>query len=172
LDPSVVFCLEIFQGLFGGLCHLGTRRRLCRFKLADPLLQILLLLLRLELMLGQQLFPPFKHFVPKGEILLSPGEVRLPLGKVRLPPVQGSFRFKLLLGEGGVAGLALELLLQLLQPLHSRGLLDPLLFQDLVHGTQLGPELCDDLLPLVQGLLPLGQPLILRLASSSQAYTF
>jgi hypothetical protein len=58
-------------------------------------------------------------------------------------------------------GLALELLLQLLQPLHSRGLLDPLLFQDFVHGTQFGTKLCDDLLPLVQGLLPLGQPLLL-----------
>jgi hypothetical protein len=140
----------------------GAQCRLCRLELADPLLQRPLLLLRLELMLGQQLLLPFKHFLLEGEILLPPGKVRLPPGEVRLPPVQGLlFRFKLLLGEGGVAGLALEFLLQLLQPLHSHGLLDPLLFQDPVHGTQLGAELCDDLLPLVQGLLLLGQPLLL-----------
>jgi hypothetical protein len=48
-------------------------------------------------------------------------------------------------------------LLQLLQPLHSRGLLDPLLFQDLVQGTQLGPELCCEGLPLRHDLLPPGQ---------------
>jgi hypothetical protein len=65
-----------------------------------------------------------------------------------------SFRFKLLLGEGGVAGLALEVLLQLLQPLHSHGLLDPLLFQDLVQGTQLGQELGYEVLPLRHDVLP------------------
>jgi hypothetical protein len=113
-------------------------------------------------MLGQQLLPPFKHFLLEGEILLPPSEVRPLPGEVRLPPVQGlSFRFKLLLGEGDVVGLALELSLQLLQTLHSRGLLDPLLLQDFVEGTQLGLELCDDLLPLVQGFLLLGQPLLL-----------
>jgi hypothetical protein len=48
-----------------------------------------------------------------------------------------------------------------LDPLHSHDLLDSLLFQDFVHGTQIGPELCDDLIPLVQDLLPLGQPLLL-----------
>jgi hypothetical protein len=48
-----------------------------------------------------------------------------------------------------------------LDPLHSRGLLNPLLLQDFVEATQLGLELCDNLLPLVQGLLLLGQPLLL-----------
>jgi hypothetical protein len=72
--------------------------RLHRLELVDLLLQYPLLLLRLELMLGQQLLPPFKHFLLEGEILLPPGEVRLPPGEVRLPPVQGfSFRFELLL---------------------------------------------------------------------------
>jgi hypothetical protein len=33
-----MFYLEIFQGLLGGLRRLGTRRRLRRFELADPLL--------------------------------------------------------------------------------------------------------------------------------------
>jgi hypothetical protein len=102
-----------------------------------------------------------QHFFPKGEIRLLPGEIHLPPGKVRLPPVQGLFfRFKFLLGKGGVAGLALELLLQLLQPLHSPSLLDPLLFQGLVQGTQLGPELCCEGLPLRHGLLPPGQLLL------------
>jgi hypothetical protein len=106
-------------------------------------------------MLGQRLLPPFKHFLLEGEILLPPGEVCL-------PPVQRfSFSFKLLLGEGGVAGLAIEFSLQPLQALHSRGLLDPLLLQDFIEGIQLGLELCDDLLPLVQVLLLLGQPLLL-----------
>jgi hypothetical protein len=68
----VVFCLEIFQVLLGGLRRLGTQRRLRLFELADPLLQLLLLLLRLELMLGQQHLPLFKHFLPKGEIRLPP----------------------------------------------------------------------------------------------------
>jgi hypothetical protein len=48
-----------------------------------------------------------------------------------------------------------------MQALHSRGLLDPLLLQDFVEGTQLGLELRDDLLSLVQVLLLLGQPLLL-----------
>jgi hypothetical protein len=71
LDPSVVFYLEIFQSLLGGLRRLGTRRRLRRFEPADPLL-------RLELVLGQQHAPPFEHFLPKGEILLPHGEICLP----------------------------------------------------------------------------------------------
>jgi hypothetical protein len=40
-------------------------------------------------------------------------------------------------------------------------MLDPLLLQDFVEGIQLGLELRDDLLPLVQVLLLLGQPLLL-----------
>jgi hypothetical protein len=88
-------------------------RRLRRLELVDPLLQRPLLLLCLELMLGQRLLPPFKHFLLEGEILLPPGEVRHSPGEVRLPSVQGvSFCFKLLLDEGGVAGLAFELSLQ------------------------------------------------------------
>jgi hypothetical protein len=59
-------------------------------------------------MLSQQLAPPGEHFFLEDEIRLSPGEVRL-------PPVQGLLlRLEVLLGEGGVAGLALELLLPLL----------------------------------------------------------
>jgi hypothetical protein len=105
-------------------------------------------------MLGQQLIPPFKHFLPKGEILL-------PSGEIRIPPIQGRILLlEVLLGQGNVTGLVLQLSLPFLDPLHSRGLLDLLIFQDFVHGTQLGPELCDDLLSLVQGLLPLGQPLL------------
>jgi hypothetical protein len=58
--------------------------------------------------LGQQLASPGQHFFPEGEIRLSPGEVRL-------PPVQGLLLLlKVFLGEGGVVGLALELLLPLL----------------------------------------------------------
>jgi hypothetical protein len=57
-----------------------------------------------ELVLGQHLASPGEHFFLEGEIRLSRGEVRL-------PPIQGLLlRFKFLLGEGGVAGLALELL--------------------------------------------------------------
>jgi hypothetical protein len=37
-----------------------------------------------------------------------------------------------------------------------------LLLQDFVEGTQVGLELCDDLLCLVQSLLLLGQPLLLQ----------
>jgi hypothetical protein len=48
-------------------------------ELADPLLQRPLLLLHLELMIGQQLLPPFKHLLPEGEVLLLPGEIRHPL---------------------------------------------------------------------------------------------
>jgi hypothetical protein len=106
-------------------------------------------------MLDQRHLPPFKHFLFEGEILLPPGEVCL-------PPVQGlSFRLELLLDESGVAGLAIKLLLQPLQALHSRGLLDPLLLQDFVEGVQLRLELRDDLLPLVQVHLLLGQPILL-----------
>jgi hypothetical protein len=114
--------LEIFKGLPGGLHRLETRRRLCHVELADLLLQLPLFLLRLKLVLGQQLTSPGEHFFPKGEIRLSPGEVHL-------PPVQGLFlRLQIFLGEGGIAGLALELLLPLLQPLHSLDLLGPLGF--------------------------------------------
>jgi hypothetical protein len=120
----------------------------------DPLFQLLLFLLRLELVLGQHLASPGEHFFPEGEICLLPGEVRL-------PPVQGLLLcFKFLLGEGGVAGLALKLLLPLLQPLHSIGLMDPLDFQGLVEGTQLGPELCCEGLPLRHGLLLPGHLLL------------
>jgi hypothetical protein len=63
--------------------------------------------------IGQQLASSGEHFLPEGEILLLPGEVSL-------PPVQGlSSSFNFLLSDGGIAGLALELLLQLLRPLHS-----------------------------------------------------
>jgi hypothetical protein len=142
--------LNVFKGLPGGLHRLGARCPLRRLELSDPLLQLLLFLLRLELMLGQHLASPGKHFFLEGEIHLPPGEVRL-------PPVQGLLlRLEFLLGEGGVAGLALELLVQLLQPLHSLGLLDLLLFQGLVQGTHLGPKLCCEGLPLRHGLLPPG----------------
>ena len=105
-------------------------------------------------MLGQQLAPLGEHFFPKDKIHLSPGEVRL-------PPVQGLLlRLEVLIGEGGIAGLALELLLPLLQPLHSLGLLDPLGFQGLVQGTQLGLVLCCEGLPLRHGLLPPGNLLL------------
>jgi hypothetical protein len=118
--------LKVFKGLPGGLHRLGTRTRLRHLELLDTLLQLLFLLLRLELVLGQHLASPSQHFFSESEILLPPSEVCL-------PPLQGlPLRFKFLLGEGGVVGLALELLLQLLQPLHSLGLLDPLLFQGLV----------------------------------------
>jgi hypothetical protein len=121
-----VLRLEIFKGLPGCLHRLGTRRRLRRIELSDLLLQLPLFLLCLELMLGQQLAPPGEHFFPEDKIRLSPGEVHLPL-------VQGLLlRLKVLLGEGGVAGLALELLLPLLQPLHTLDLLGPLGFQSLV----------------------------------------
>jgi hypothetical protein len=99
LDPSAVFCLEIFQGLLGGLRRLGTKRRLCRFEPADPLLQLPLLLLRLELMLGQQHASPFKNFLLEGEVCLSPGEICR-------PPIQGRILLlEVLLGEGNVSGL-------------------------------------------------------------------
>jgi hypothetical protein len=94
-----VFCLEIFQGLLGGLRRLGTKRRLCRFEPADPLLQLPLLLLRLELMLGQQHASPFKNFLLEGEVCLSPGEICR-------PPIQGRILLlEVLLGEGNVSGL-------------------------------------------------------------------
>jgi hypothetical protein len=103
-----MLCLEIFKGLPGGLHRLGSRRRLRRIELADLLLQLPLFFLCFELMLGQQLASPGEHFFPKGEIHLSPGEVRL-------PPIQGLLlRPKVFVGEGDIAGLALELLLPFL----------------------------------------------------------
>jgi hypothetical protein len=105
-------------------------------------------------MLGQQLASPGEHFFSEDEIRLSPGEVRL-------PPVQGLLlRLKVLLGEGGVAGLALKFLLPLLQPLHSLDLLGPLGFQSLVQGAQLGLVHCCEDLPLGHGLLPPGHLLL------------
>jgi hypothetical protein len=74
--------LEIFKCFLRRLHHLGARRRLHLLELLDPLFQLFLLHLRLELMLGQQLIPPFKHFLPEGEVLL-------PLGKIHLPLIQG-----------------------------------------------------------------------------------
>jgi hypothetical protein len=104
--------------------------------------------------LGQQLASPGEHFFPEGEICLSPGEVRL-------PPIQGLLlRLKVFLGEGGVAGLALELLLPFLQPFHSLDLLGPLGFQSLVQSIQLGLVLCREGLPLGHGLLPPGHFLL------------
>ena len=106
-------------------------------------------------MIGQQLLPPFKHFLPEGEVLLPPGEIRRPL-------IQGSILLlEVLLGQGNAAGLVLQLPQQPLQALHSRGLVGPLLLQDFVKGIQLCQELQDDLLPLVQVHLLLGQPLLL-----------
>jgi hypothetical protein len=67
-----VLRLEIFKGLPGGLHHLGTLRRLCHVELADLLLQLFFFLLRLELVLGQQLASPGEHFLPEGEICLPP----------------------------------------------------------------------------------------------------
>jgi hypothetical protein len=99
-------------------------------------------------MLGQHLASPGEHFFLEGEIRLSPGVVRL-------PPIQGLLlRFKFLLGEGGVTGLALELLLPLSHPLHGLDLLDLLGFQSLVQGVQLGLVFCCEGLPLGQGLHP------------------
>jgi hypothetical protein len=99
-------------------------------------------------MLGQQLAPPGEHFFPEDEIRLSPSEVRL-------PPIQGLLlHLKVLLGEGGIAGLALELLLSLLQPLHSLDLLGPLGFQSLVQGAQLSLVLCCEGLPAPAGSRP------------------
>jgi hypothetical protein len=121
-----MFCLDILEGLSGGLHCLGSRRRLRRIELVDLLLQLPLLFLFFELVLGQRLASPGEHFFPKGEICLSPDEIRLPL-------VQGQLLLlKILLGEGDVAGLALELLLPFLQPFHDLHLLGPLGFQSLV----------------------------------------
>jgi hypothetical protein len=117
-----VFCLEIFEGLSGGLHCLGTRRRLRRIELADLLLQLPLLFLCFELVLDQQLASPDEHFFLEGEICLSPC-------KIRLPTVQGQLLLlKVFLGEGDVTGLALELLLPFLQPFHGLYLLGPLGF--------------------------------------------
>jgi hypothetical protein len=149
-----VLRLEIFKGLPGGLHRLGTRCRLRCIELADLLLQLPLFLLCLELVLGQQLASPGEHFFPEAEIRLLPGEVRLPL-------VQGLLlRLKIFLGEGGIASLALELLLPLLQPLHDPDLLGPLGFQSLVQGTQLGLVLCCEGLPLGHDLLLPGHLLL------------
>jgi hypothetical protein len=131
-------------------------------KPADPLLQcpllllqFLLLLLYLELMIGQQLVPLFPHLLPEGEVLLLPGEICRPL-------LQGDIlRLEVLLGESDVVGPIIELPLQLLQTRHSRGPLVPLLLQHHIIGLQLFLERRDDLLPLVQVLLLLGQPFLL-----------
>ena len=144
----------MFKCFPGRLHRLGTRCCLRRLELPNPLLQFLLFLLHLELVLDQHLASLGEHFFPEGEIHLPPGEVCL-------PPIQGLLlRFKFLLGEGVVVGLALELLLSLLQPLHRLGLLDPLVFQGLVQGTQLGPELSCEGLPLRHSLLPPGHLLL------------
>jgi hypothetical protein len=96
--------------------------------------------------LSQQLASPGEHFFPEGEICLSPGEIRL-------PPIQGQLLLlKVFLGEGNVAGLALELLLPFLQPFHSLYLLGPLSFQSLV--------LRREGLPLGHGFLPPGHFLL------------
>jgi hypothetical protein len=106
--------------------------------------------------------PPFKNFLLEGKILLPPGEVRCSADEVRLPPVQRfTFCLELFLDKGGVMGHAIELSLQPLQALHSHSLVGPLLLQDFVKGIQLRLELRDDLLPLVQVHLLLGQPLLL-----------
>jgi hypothetical protein len=94
--------LEILKRFLHHLRRLGARCSLCRLELLDPLFQILLPLLRLELMLGQQLIPPFKHFLPEGEVLLPPGEIHCPL-------IQGGIlRLEVLLSQGNVAGLVLH----------------------------------------------------------------
>jgi hypothetical protein len=119
LDLGAVLRLEIFSG---GLHRLGARRRLRCIELADLLLQHPHPFLSFELVLDQHLASPGEHFFPEDENRLSPREVLL-------LPVQGLLlRLKIFLGEGGVAGLALELLLPLLQPLHSLDLLGPLSF--------------------------------------------
>jgi hypothetical protein len=92
-----MLCLEIFKCFLRRLHRLGARCRLRRLELPDPLFQLFLLLLRLELMLDQHLIPPFKHFLPEGEILLSPGAIRL-------LPIQGRILLlEVLLGQGNVA---------------------------------------------------------------------
>jgi hypothetical protein len=145
-----VFCLEIFEGLSSGLHCLGTRRRLRHIELADLLLQLPLLFLCFELVLGQQLASPSEHFFPEGKICLSPGEIRP-------PPIQGQLLLlKVFLGKGDVAGLALELLLPFLQPFHGLYLLGSLGFQSLVQSTQLGLVLRREGLPLGHGFLPPG----------------
>jgi hypothetical protein len=108
LDPGALLRLEIFKCLLHRLHHLGARCCLCRLRrleLADPLLQRPLLLLCLELMIGQQLLPPFKHFLPEGEVLLLPAEIRRPL-------IQGGILFlEVLLGQGNAVGPVIQLLL-------------------------------------------------------------
>jgi hypothetical protein len=105
-------------------------------------------------MLSQQLASPGEHFFPEDEICLSSG-------KIRLPPVQGQLLLlKVFLGEGDIAGLALELFLPFLQPFHGLYLLGPLGFQSLVQSTQLGLVLRREGLPLGHGFLPLGHLLL------------
>jgi hypothetical protein len=114
----VILHLKVFKSLPGGLHHLGARCRLRRLELPDPLLQLPLLLLCLELMLGQQHAPPFEHFLLEGEVYLSPGDIR------RLP-VQGHILLlEVLLGEGNVAGLVLQLPLPFFDLLYGLHLLD------------------------------------------------
>jgi hypothetical protein len=56
-------------------------------------------------MITQHLLPPFKHFVPKGEVLLLPGEIRRPL-------IQGGILFlEVLLSQGNAAGPVIQLLM-------------------------------------------------------------
>jgi hypothetical protein len=113
--------LEILTRFLHRLCRLGPRCSLHHLELPDPLFQILLPLLCLELMISQQLLSPFKHFLPEGEVLLLPGEIRRPL-------IQGGILFlEVLLGQGDAGGPVIQLPLQPLQALHNRGLLDPLL---------------------------------------------
>jgi hypothetical protein len=121
-----------------------------RIELADLLLQLPLLFLCFELVLGQQLASPGEHFFPESEFYLSPS-------KIRLPPVQGELLLlKVFLGEGGVAGL---------------DLLGPLGFQSLVQSTQLGLELCREGLPLGHDFLPSGHLFLPLGTSSSLAHT-
>jgi hypothetical protein len=68
---------------------------------------------------------------------------------------------EVLLGEGNVTGLVIQLLLPFFHSFYGLHLLDPLGLQGLVQGIQLGPDLCCEGLPLAQGLLPLGQHLLL-----------
>jgi hypothetical protein len=57
-------------------------------------------------MIGQQLLPPFKHFLPEGKVLL-------PLGEICRPLIQGSiFILEVLLGQGNADGLVIQLPLQ------------------------------------------------------------
>jgi hypothetical protein len=94
----VLLRLEIFECLLQRCHRLGARSRPCRLEPVDPLLQLLFLLLRLELMISQQLLPPFKHLLPEGEVLLLSGEIHRPLIQ------EGIFFLEVLLGQGNAAG--------------------------------------------------------------------